>query len=81
MTTKEEHKNKLVQSRREGASEEAGASEQAAVEEVPRVVGAELEQMRQSGQGWKGHSGPRPQHVQRPAGVLSWKPSIGYRDK
>lgn len=27
------------------------------MEEVPRVVGAELEQMRQSRQGWKGHSG------------------------
>lgn len=37
------------------------------MEEVPRVVGAELEQMIQSRQGWKGHSGPRPQHVQRPA--------------
>lgn len=81
MTKKEEHKNKLVQSRREGASEEAGAREEAAMEEVPRIVGAELEQMRQSRQGWKGHSGPRPQHVKRPAGMSTWKPAIGYRDK
>lgn len=69
VTTKERHKNKLAQSWREGASEEADAREEATMEEVPRAVVAELEQMRQSRQSWKGHSGPRPQHVQRPAGV------------